>query len=82
MNDPPTENTCGSAITEKDVMKTKKVRVMVTLMMGILIKCVLNCSLTKSINPNLESPGLQAPKKCVVGERGQCRSDHFNVVKA
>lgn len=29
------------------------------LMRKILIKCVLNCSLTKSINPNLAYPGTE-----------------------
>lgn len=38
------------------------------LMETILIKCALNCSLTKSINPSRESPGLQALRKVVVGE--------------
>lgn len=48
--------------------------------MRVLIKCVLNCSLTKSINPSPESPGLQAWREVVVGRA--CLSDDFSVVEA
>lgn len=36
-------------------------------MLILLIKCTLNCTLTKSINPSPESPGLQASKEVVTG---------------
>lgn len=51
-------------------------------LMRILIKCVLNCSLTKSINPNLESAGLPAPEKGVVGEGRAVSSDGASTLNA
>ena len=52
------------------------------LMRRILIKCGLNCSLTKSINPNLESPGLQAPRKVVMGEGKTVSFASFQYIKS
>ena len=68
VEDSLTQDKCDSIVVENDVVKMRRVRGS-ELMKRILIKCVLNCSLTQSINPNRESPGLQALRKGSHGGR-------------